>query len=140
MSVRGHLGEYLRDSPVRESGTTSHHAIFRCQQMMHRGFTRVIEGDVKACFDEISHKAILGCLREKVMDNKFLELIRRLLKAGVSFRGVVRPTEKGVPQGGVAAPQTILRTGPASGALDKRELPYLVYNSDVFLTNLHAFY
>ena len=82
----------------------THHAIFRCQQMMHRGFTRVIEGDVKACFDEISHKAILGCLREKVMDNKFLELIRRLLKAGVSFRGVVRPTEKGVPQGGVASP------------------------------------
>ena len=82
----------------------THHAIFRCQQMMHRGFTRVIEGDVKACFDEISHKAILGCLREKVMDNKFLGLIRRLLKAGVSFRGVVRPTEKGVPQGGVASP------------------------------------
>jgi len=82
----------------------THHAIFRCQQMMHRGFTRVIEGDVKACFDEISHKAILGCLREKVMDNKFLDLIRRLLKSGVSIRGVVQPTEKGVPQGGVASP------------------------------------
>ena len=44
----------------------------RCRQML-AGFTWVIEGDVKACFDEISHKAILGCLREKVMDNKFLE-------------------------------------------------------------------
>ena len=83
---------------------STHHAIFRCQQMMQKGFTRIIEGDVKACFDEISHKAILGCLREKVMDNKFLNLIRRLLKAGVSFRGVVHPTEKGVPQGGVASP------------------------------------
>ena len=38
------------------------------------GFTWIIEGDVKACFDEISHKAILRCIREKVMDNKFLEL------------------------------------------------------------------
>jgi RNA-directed DNA polymerase len=83
---------------------STHHAIFRCQQMMHRGFTWVIEGDVKACFDEISHRAILGGLREKVMDNKFLDLIRRLLKAGVSCRGVVHPTEKGVPQGGVASP------------------------------------
>jgi RNA-directed DNA polymerase len=83
---------------------STHHAIFRCQQMMQRGFTWIIEGDVKACFDEISHKAILGCLREKVMDNKFLDLLRRLLKAGVSFRGVVHPTEKGVPQGGVASP------------------------------------
>ena len=50
--------------------------------MMLTGFTWVIEGDVKACFDEISHKAILGCLREKVMDNRFLELIRHFLKAG----------------------------------------------------------
>ena len=83
---------------------STHHAVFRCQQMMQKGFTWVIEGDVKACFDEISHKAILGCLREKVMDNKFLDLIQRLLKAGVSDRGVVHPTEKGVPQGGVVSP------------------------------------
>ena len=83
---------------------STHHAVSRCQQMTQKGFTWVIEGDVKACFDEISHKAILGCLREKVMDNRFLELIRRLLTAGVSVEGVVHPTEKGVPQGGVASP------------------------------------
>ncbi len=83
---------------------STHHAIFRCRQMMHRGFTWVIEGDVKACFDEISHKAILSCLREKVMDNKFLDLIGRLLKAGVNIDGAVHPTEKGVPQGGVVSP------------------------------------
>lgn len=82
----------------------THHAIFRCQQMMQKGFTWVIEGDVKACFDEISHEAILRCLREKVMDNRFLELIRRLLKGGVEVQGVVHPTEKGVPQGSVASP------------------------------------
>lgn len=83
---------------------STHHAIFRCQQMLQKGFTWVIEGDVKACFDEISHEAVLRCLREKVMDNRFLELIRRLLKAGVKVQGVVHPTEKGVPQGGVASP------------------------------------
>lgn len=83
---------------------STHHAIFRCRQMMHLGFTWVIEGDVKACFDEISHNAILSSLREKVMDNAFLELINRLLKAGVNIDGVVHPTEKGVPQGGVVSP------------------------------------
>jgi len=83
---------------------STHHAVIRCQQMLHKGFTWIIEGDVKACFDEISHKAILGCLREKVMDNRFLALIRRLLKAGVNIEGVVHPTERGVPQGGVASP------------------------------------
>ena len=83
---------------------STHHAVTRCQQSMLTGFTWVIEGDVKACFDEISHKAILGCLREKVMDNRFLNLIRHLLKAGVEFNGIVHPTEKGVPQGGVVSP------------------------------------
>ena len=82
---------------------STRHAIARCQHAMLTGFTWVIEGDVKACFDEISHKAILGCLREKVMDNRFLQLIRRFLKAGVQVDGIVQPTEKGVPQGGVVS-------------------------------------
>jgi group II intron reverse transcriptase/maturase len=83
---------------------SAHHAVSRCQQLMKQKFTWVIEGDVKACFDEISHKTILKVVREKVMDNKFLNLIERFLKAGVSIKGVVRPTVKGVPQGGVISP------------------------------------
>jgi len=83
---------------------SAHYAVFRCQNMMKNGFTWVIEGDVKACFDEISHDSILRVVREKVMDNKFFELIRRFLKAGVNVEGVVLPTEKGVPQGGVISP------------------------------------
>ena len=83
---------------------STHHAVRRCELMAHAGFTWVIEGDVKACFDEISHKAILGCVREKVMDNKFLDLLSLLLKAGVEIDGVVHPTTKGVPQGGVVSP------------------------------------
>lgn len=82
----------------------THHAVFRCQQLMKHGFSWVIEGDVKACFDEISHKAILKVLREKIMDNKFLNLICSFLKAGVEIEGVVQSTEKGVPQGGVISP------------------------------------
>jgi hypothetical protein len=79
---------------------------------LKRGFTWVIEGDVKACFDEISHRSILGALREKVMDNKFLDLTTRFLKAGVMIDGKLQPTEKGVPQGGVFTPPTILQNSP----------------------------
>ena len=82
----------------------AHHAVSRCRILMNRKFTWVIEGDVEACFDEISHKAILKVIREKVMDNKFLNLLERFLKAGVSINGVVHPTVKGVPQGGVISP------------------------------------
>jgi len=83
---------------------SAHHAVSQCQQLMQKKFAWVIEGDVEACFDEISHKSILKVVREKVMDNKFLELINRFLKAGVSIGGTVQPTAKGVPQGGVISP------------------------------------
>lgn len=82
----------------------THHAVFRCQQMLKHGFTWVIEGDVKACFDEISHKSILNAVREKVIDHKFLDLIDLFLKAGVMIEGKLHPTEKGVPQGGIVSP------------------------------------
>jgi RNA-directed DNA polymerase len=83
---------------------SAHHAVARCRHAALNGYTWIIEGDVKSCFDEISHKAILRCIKEKVIDNKFLDLLNRLLKAGVEIDGVVHPTTKGVPQGGVASP------------------------------------
>ena len=96
--------EFHEDSYGFRPNRSTHHAVGRCRQLAHNGFTWVIEGDVKACFDEISHEAILGCVREKVMDNKFLDLLCRLLKAGVDVDGTVHPTLKGVPQGGVVSP------------------------------------
>ena len=82
----------------------AHHAVFHCRHAMLQGFTWVIEGDVKACFDAISHKAILGAIREKVMDNKFLDLLQLFLQAGVMVDRKLLPTVKGVPQGGVVSP------------------------------------
>lgn len=82
----------------------THHAVFRSRSLMQCGYTWVIEGDVKACFDEISHQAILRGVREKVMDNKFLRLVDRFLKAGVMIEGKLHATVKGVPQGGVISP------------------------------------
>jgi RNA-directed DNA polymerase len=82
----------------------AHHAVFRCQQLIRSGYTWVIEGDVKACFDEISHDALIKAVREKVIDNKFLALINLFLKAGVMIEGKLCQTVKGVPQGGVVSP------------------------------------
>lgn len=83
---------------------STHQAVFRCQQYVKHKFAWVIEGDVKACFDEISHRAILKAVREKVMDNKFIKLIISFLRAGIDIDGVIQPTVKGVPQGGVLSP------------------------------------
>ena len=96
--------EFHNNSYGFRPNRNAHHAVFYCQQMKLHGFTWVIEGDVKACFYEISHKSILTAVREKVMDNKFLDLLRLFLKAGVMIDGTLHPTVKGVPQGGVVSP------------------------------------
>jgi len=88
--------EFDANSSGFRPNRSAHHAVAQCRNAALGGYAWIIEGDVKACFDEIAHRTILACVREKVMDNKFVELINCLLKAGVEIDGVVHPTTKGV--------------------------------------------
>ena len=63
-----------------------------------------IEGDIKGCFDNIGHETLLSILREKIYDGRFIELVRRLLKAGYLEDWNYRSTYSGTPQGGVISP------------------------------------
>jgi RNA-directed DNA polymerase len=58
----------------------------------------VLEGDIKACFDEIRHE----WLRDHVLMDK--QTLRKWLKAGYWEKGHLFPTCKGTPQGGVISP------------------------------------
>ena len=63
-----------------------------------------IEGDISQCFDALDHEVLLSILREKIQDNRFLELIRRLLKAGYLEEWKYYQTLSGSPQGGIVSP------------------------------------
>ena len=58
----------------------------------------ILEGDIKACFDEISHRWILDNI---LLDRKVLG---KWLKAGYIEEKTVYPTRKGTPQGGIISP------------------------------------
>jgi group II intron reverse transcriptase/maturase len=68
------------------------------------GGTWIIEGDLADCFGSIPHHIILNCLRKRIRDERFIEVIRRMLKAGVMEKGRYQPTYSGTPQGGIASP------------------------------------
>jgi group II intron reverse transcriptase/maturase len=68
------------------------------------GATWIIEGDLEDCFGSIPHHAILNCLRKRIRDERFIDIIRRMLKAGVMEMGRYHQTYSGVPQGGIASP------------------------------------
>src|SRR5262249_55899833 len=70
-----------------------------------------IEGDIQACFDEIEHGTLVNLLRKKIKDERFLNLIWKLLRAGyLDLRGAQRDSLAGTPQGGIASPPTKLQT------------------------------
>ena len=41
-----------------------------------------IEGDISDCFGSLDHEILIKILAEKISDNRFLRLIRNMLKAG----------------------------------------------------------
>src|SRR5260370_4298195 len=65
----------------------------------------IIEGDIQACFDELDHTVLGNILRKKIHDERFLNLIRKLLNAGyLDLHGRKRDSLIGSPQGGIASP------------------------------------
>src|SRR5208283_2106025 len=60
--------------------------------------TWVLEGDIRGCFDNISHEWML---RHVPADK---EVLRKWLKAGFTENRILFPTEAGTPQGGIISP------------------------------------
>jgi group II intron reverse transcriptase/maturase len=68
------------------------------------GSSWAIEGDIKGFFDNIDHDILIGILRRKIEDERFLNLIRKFLKAGIMEEGKIRNPTNGTPQGGIVSP------------------------------------
>src|SRR5271155_4125992 len=68
------------------------------------GTTWFIEGDISDCFGSLSHEILLGILAGRIHDQRFLRLIRNMLKAGYLEDWEYRETLSGVPQGGTVSP------------------------------------
>jgi RNA-directed DNA polymerase len=70
-----------------------------------RNYEWVFEADIKACFDEIDHNALMGRVRDRIADKRTLNLVKSFLRAGIlSEDGVSRNTITGTPQGGILSP------------------------------------
>jgi group II intron reverse transcriptase/maturase len=69
-----------------------------------RGTAWFIEGDISDCFGSFDHTVMLSILAERIHDNRFLRLIKGMLKAGYLEDWVYHKTLSGSPQGGVASP------------------------------------
>ncbi len=58
----------------------THDAVAEIRLFSARSYEWVVEGDIKACFDEISHPALMGRVRRRVGDKRVLALVKAFLK------------------------------------------------------------
>ncbi len=79
---------------------TTHDAV----DALHRWLSKecspewILEGDIKGCFDHISHQWLLDNVQ---IDKQVLE---KWLKSGVVYNKLLQPTVEGTPQGGIISP------------------------------------
>jgi len=70
-----------------------------------RNYEWVFEADIKACFDEIDHIALMGRMRDRIGDKRVLGLVKAFLRGGIlTEEGLDRETTTGTPQGGILSP------------------------------------
>lgn len=93
--VQGDLNSY-----GFRTGRATADAMVQCKNALSREHSPqwVLEGDIKGCFDNISHDWLL---RNVPMDRRVL---KKWLKAGFVEDRTLFPTDAGTPQGGIISP------------------------------------
>jgi RNA-directed DNA polymerase len=88
-------------------GRRAHDAIAEIHYLTSRprNYRWVLEADIRACFDQIDHTALMDRVRERITDKRVLALVKAFLKAGImTGSGDTEQAYAGTPQGGILSP------------------------------------
>lgn len=99
---------------IYEAGFSQHSHGFRPNRSCHTALTEVqntftgakwiVEGDIKACFDNFDHHVLIDLLRRRIEDEYFISLMWKFLRAGYMEQWVYHKTYSGTPQGSGMSP------------------------------------
>ncbi len=85
------------------SGRSCHTALKNIRKTWS-GCKWAIEGDIKGCYDNVDHHVLINILRKKIQDERFIQLIWKLLRSGVIIDNKYVNNKLGTPQGGILSP------------------------------------
>ncbi|SRR5260370_493736 len=105
--------EAIYDSPYGPTFSEKSHG-FRPKRGTHNALREIrtkwtgvrwtVEGDITSFFDNIDHDRLIELLRKRIKDERFLNLIRKALNAGILDQGTFSPSVLGTPQGSIVSP------------------------------------
>jgi RNA-directed DNA polymerase len=79
-------------------------ALRRVDQLLHAGYTWVVDADLQRYFDTIEHEVLMQLVEKRIADGRVLKLIEQYLRQGVLENMRWWQPEKGTPQGAVISP------------------------------------
>jgi retron-type reverse transcriptase len=71
-----------------------------------QGINTVLEGDIKTCYPLMHHSILMKILKKRISDNRFLDVIQKMLKAGVwgIETDKLLISNRNTPQGSIVSP------------------------------------
>ena len=110
----------------------AHLAVRQAQTYINQGYKSIVEIDLAKFFDTVNHDYLMHVLSKRIKDKRVLKLIRRYLEAGVQLDDIVKPNEKGTPQGGPISPiLSNILLDELDKELEKRGHRFVRYADDI---------
>lgn len=124
--------DFLNCSFAYRQGKSALKAIDEVQRLIAAGKHWVLKTDIAHFFDNINHEILINRLREKVEDDRFLQLVTRSIKANIFSGMSIIDVCLGVSQGSALSPLlgNIYLTS-VDAEMSRNNFAYLRYSDDV---------
>jgi RNA-directed DNA polymerase len=124
--------EFSEHSYGFRPGRSAHDAVRAAQGYFQEGKSWVVDLDIKAFFDHVSHDILLSRIGKTIRDKRVLRVIGKYLRCGAMVDGEVVRSKEGTPQGGPLSPVLAnIYLDPLDKELERRGHCFCRYADDV---------
>jgi len=97
--------DFLNCSYGFRPNRNSHQALKELNDLiMFQPVNHIVEADIKGFFDNVLHEKLMEFMSIRIKDTTLLNLIKKFLKAGYVYDGLLVKPDAGTPQGSILSP------------------------------------